>query len=358
MTAAIHLSLKGYEVHLFEKEHYPHHKVCGEYLSIEVLPYLEKLGIFLETLNPVKIEKLVYSTPSGKILKSRLPLGGLGVSRYALDDFLFKIAKKQGVKVIHEEVIGVSYENNSHTITTSNEIYRAGIVLGAQGKRSILDKRLHREFIEKKTKWLAVKGHYQSAEYPEDTVSLHNFKGGYCGLSKTETGAVNVCYLTTYKNFKPYKDPQLFREKVLFKNKYLKEFFRTATPLFEKEFSIAQISFEKKTRVEDHVLMAGDAAALIHPLCGNGMAMAIHSAKIASEKIEHHFIDGKLNRELLEKDYLNDWSKHFKSRLKTGRILQKILLNPSLAEVSQNAVQLFPFLLPQIIKRTHGTPVI
>jgi len=32
-------------------------------------------------------------------------------------------------------------------------------------------------------------------------------------------------------------------------------------------------------------LMIGDTAGLIHPLCGNGMAMAIHSAKIASELI-------------------------------------------------------------------------
>jgi flavin-dependent dehydrogenase len=31
--------------------------------------------------------------------------------------------------------------------------------------------------------------------------------------------------------------------------------------------------------------MIGDTAGLIHPLCGNGMAMAIHSAKIVSKLI-------------------------------------------------------------------------
>lgn len=358
LTAAIHLSLKGFRVRLFEKEDYPHHKVCGEYLSNEILPYLNSLGVVLDSLKPVEIDKLVYSTSSGKAINAKLPLGGIGISRYALDNFLYKVAKSQGVEVIQEEVLSVSIENDNHKITTSSNTYAAKLVLGAYGKRSILDKRLQREFIEKKTGWLAVKAHYKLKDYPEDTVSLHNFPGGYCGLSKTETGAVNVCYLTTYKSFKKHKDPNTFKDKVLSENNYLGEFFKQAESDFEKDITIAQISFDKKSRIEDHIIMLGDAAALIHPLCGNGMAMAIHSAKIASEKIEEHFISNDFNRKLLEKEYTEEWNRHFRSRLITGRILQKILLNPSLAEASQHTVQLFPFLLPQIIKRTHGRPVI
>lgn len=358
LTAAIDLSLRGFPVKLFEKEEYPHHKVCGEYLSNEIIPYLNSLGIKLDSLSPVEINKLVYSTPSGKAINARLPLGGIGISRYALDNYLFNLAKSNGVEVLQEEVLSVSFEKDIHKITTSTNTYLATLVLGAYGKRSILDKRLQREFIDKKTGWLAVKAHYIYNDYPNDTVSLHNFHGGYCGLSKTETGAVNVCYLTTYKSFKKFKDPTIFRKEVLGENKYLQKFFEKAEPGFEKDIAIAQISFDKKTRIEDHVIMLGDAAALIHPLCGNGMAMAIHSAKIASEKIEQYFKNGNLNRALLEKEYTATWNRHFKSRLKTGRILQKILLNPSLAEASQHTVQLFPFLLPQIIKRTHGRPVL
>ena len=52
--------------------------------------------------------------------------------------------------------------------------------------------------------------------------------------------------------------------------------------LFEKPEVINEITFEKQDPVSNHILMCGDAAGMITPLCGNGMAMAIHSAKILS----------------------------------------------------------------------------
>ncbi len=55
LTAAIHLAQKGLKICLFEKEAFPHHKVCGEYLSREVKPYLDELGIPLEDLKPKKL---------------------------------------------------------------------------------------------------------------------------------------------------------------------------------------------------------------------------------------------------------------------------------------------------------------
>lgn len=358
LTAAIHLASAGFQPLLFEKNIYPHHKVCGEYLSREILPYLTSLGVDLNSIEPVSINKLLYSTPSGKIIKTELPLGGVGVSRFALDHFMSLVAKEQGVSIIQETVTGITYQNNEHIVTTENNTTTADIVLGAYGKRSLLDKKLERDFIERKNGWLAVKAHYSIQDYPKKVVSLHNFKGGYCGLSQTETGAINVCYLATYKSFKKYKSPQVYKEEVLCRNKHLEKFFSKATPLFDKDLTIAQISFDDKSRIKDHVLMLGDAAALIHPLCGNGMAMAIHSGKLASEIVVEHLAEGQLDRLKLETLYSQKWEKIFSSRIKTGRILQKILLNSQLAEASQSAIRFFPGVLPQIIKRTHGTTVI
>ncbi|MBK5191963.1 MAG: FAD-dependent oxidoreductase, partial [Flavobacteriaceae bacterium] len=73
LTAAIHLAANGLQICLFEKETYPHHKVCGEYLSREILPYLQTLNISLSRLNPVEINRLVYSTPQGNAINADLP---------------------------------------------------------------------------------------------------------------------------------------------------------------------------------------------------------------------------------------------------------------------------------------------
>ncbi len=359
LTAALHLTSAGFKIRVYEKESYPRHKVCGEYLSREILPYLDSLGVPLDVLKPVSIGQLVYSTTGGKMIKTDLPLGGIGISRFALDHYLYKNAMERGVEIIADTVTDVKFQENQFLITTATGTETTStLVLGAFGKRSSLDKKLERSFITKKNGWLAVKGHYKMDSFPEHTVALHNFKGGYCGLSKTETSVVNVCYLATYKSFKEYKNPETYKEKVLSGNKHLHSFFEKATPLFSQDLSIAQISFDTKTRIQDHILMMGDAAGLIHPLCGNGMAMAIHSAKIASEAIIKYYKEDGLDRSNLEEDYERRWDINFRSRLQTGRILQKVLLNPSLAAISQLSVNLFPSLLSGIIKKTHGNTIL
>jgi menaquinone-9 beta-reductase len=109
--------------------------------------------------------------------------------------------------------------------------------------------------------------------------------------------------------------------------------------------------------VHDHILMCGDAAGMIHPLCGNGMAMAIHSAKIVSELLIHYF-DGKIQtRNELEKAYSQQWNAMFKKRINTGRILQSFFGKDNLARAIMYGLTHIPGLLPSIIKQTHGMPL-
>ncbi len=359
LVSAIHLRNSGKEVTVFEKDSYPHHKVCGEYLSNEIIPYLKQLGINLEELQPKHINKLTYSNVSGKIINTQLPLGGIGVSRYALDHFLYKKNLELGVNFVQIQVKDIHFNNDEfQIITTDDTTYLTKIALGAFGKRSLLDKKMNRNFINEKSGWLAVKAHYQVAYFPDNLVMLHNFKGGYCGISKTETGAINVCYLASYNSFKKYKDIKVYKEKVLSLNPHLKDFFKHASPIFEKELSIAQIFFGQKSVIQDHVIMLGDAAGLIHPLSGNGMAMAIHSAKIASECVLKHDSKQSFSRQEMEKEYTQEWESHFKVRLRMGSILQKILLDKYLSAFFQRLIIIFPFLLPKIISKTHGKPIL
>lgn len=358
LTAAIHLASENLKVRLYEKETYPHHKVCGEYLSNEILPYLNSLGIDLKSSGIADINTIKYSDHQGRSLTAPLPLGGIGISRFELDHKLYQFAIQKNVEVSHDTITSLEFKNEQFFVEDSTGVVNSSFVLGAYGKRSIMDKKLNRDFISRKAGWLAVKGHYANDTYPENTVSLHNFNGGYCGLSKTETGAVNVCYLATYKSFKKYRNPEDFKIEVLSQNPFLRDFFENSSPLFPRDLTIAQISFDKKKRVHNHILMVGDAAGLIHPLCGNGMAMAIHSAKLAAESILENFNQGKFNRKNIERRYIKAWNKNFSTRIRTGRVLQRILLDSRLAGISQEIICKFPSLLPSIIKRTHGKKII
>ncbi|WP_417429218.1 NAD(P)/FAD-dependent oxidoreductase [Halpernia sp.] len=356
LTSAIHLTKLGFSVIVIEKNEYPKHKVCGEYISNEVLPYFKWLDIKIEKLKPTHITDLQFSSESGKMINSKLPLGGFGISRYSLDFALYQKAISQNCKIIQEQVNEIIFKEDFFEIILSNgEVLKSKVVLGSFGKRSNLDLNMKRSFLNKKSPWLAVKSHY-NGEFPNDLVGLHNFKGGYCGVSKVENNLLNICYLTDFKSFKKFKNIEEFQQKVVQKNPHLKKILQNSEMVFDKPLTISQICFDEKENVENHILMIGDSAGLIHPLCGNGMAMAIHSAKLASEEVAE-FLNEKISRKKMENNYSKNWDGNFKSRLKFGRLLGKIFEHSFLSEILTKAITYFPFLLPLIIKKTHGKEI-
>ncbi len=359
LTAALDLAERGKRVLVVEKNKYPNHKVCGEYVSNEVIPYMERLGLSLNSLNLPQIDTLELSSSKGSMIEVKLPLGGFGISRYKFDFELYKLALVKGVEFLHETIVDVHFKRDEFNVIRSNgEAIRSKVVLGAFGKRSNLDIKMERNFIRQKSPWLAIKCHYQDTGQPANKVSLHNFQGGYGGLSQVENGVVNFCYLVKYENFRMESDVYRFNESVVSKNPFFQKFLSDAIPLFEKPLAIAQISFNKKQPVEDHILMCGDTAGLIHPLCGNGMAMAIHSAKLATDAIVPFLENPNFSRQDMEKLYQTAWHSTFKRRLWMGRQLQGLMLNTAWFNLGMNTLARSKTLLSSMIRTTHGTPIL
>ncbi|MBU9936905.1 MAG: FAD-dependent oxidoreductase, partial [Ferruginibacter sp.] len=118
LVSAIHLSKAGLSVILIEKNEYPKHKVCGEYVSNEVLPYLQQLGADPMTTGAKKINRFLLSTTRGKTTEIKLPLGGFGVSRYTLDHFLFQRAVQNGCSVMQDTVSDVHFADDMFRVHT------------------------------------------------------------------------------------------------------------------------------------------------------------------------------------------------------------------------------------------------
>jgi flavin-dependent dehydrogenase len=312
------------------------------------------LDINIEVLNPTEISKFTISSPNGRFLNCTLPLGGFGISRYTLDQFLFEKAIELGCEVIHDGVENIELQDGKFCISTQgNTSIIADLVIGAYGKRSALDLKLKRSFFKEKSPWLAVKAHYRGI-MENNKVALHNFDGGYCGISKVENDLINVCYLTDYTHFKAFKNIEDFEKQVLQNNPLLKDFFQSAEMVFDAPLTISQISFAKKKPIEQGIMMIGDTAGLIHPLCGNGMAMAVHSAKLCAELCDKYLRNEIKTREGLEKAYVSAWKSTFQKRLLFGRILSVVLRKRKVFNLMLGLLATFPALLPKIIKNTHG----
>lgn len=359
LSLAIQCADENYKVVLFEKEDYPFHKVCGEYISLESWNFLQRLAVDLHNLELPVIKTLQLSDSKGDTYSFDLPLGGFGISRYSLDFSLFKIAKAKGVHVFtNTKVNEVTFHNDLFTVSNAGTQVHAKVAAGSFGKRSNLDIKWKRPFATQKpnslNNYIGIKYH---VKYPHlaGKISLHNFYKGYCGLSEIEEGKSCLCYLTTAQNLRDSGNSIKEMEKrVLFQNPRLKEIFSCADFLYDEPLAISQISFSKKTQVENHVLMLGDAAGMISPLCGNGMSIAMHSSKLSFDCM-HPFLTGKVARQTMEKNYEMAWKKAFSKRLWVGRNVQRFFGGNASTSFFIKTMHANPALARMLIQATHGT---
>ncbi len=356
LVNAILLARAGMSVALIERKVYPFHRVCGEYISNETLPFLNSLGIQPVQWGAATLDTLQVTSPRGTRLEMPLDLGGFGISRYVLDEKLFQMATQAGVTgLTGKSVEDVAFENEQFTVTLSDHTHlQATYVIGAYGKRSKLDKHLQRQFIHSRSPYIGVKYHIRT-DFPSNQISLHNFTDGYCGINAIEESKYNLCYLTTRENLRRSGSLEALETEVLQKNPFLKSLFQNADFLFEKPEVINEISFAPKTAVENHILMSGDSAGMITPLCGNGMAIAIHSAKLLSD----YLIQAQQqnwSRQQLEQTYAAHWNETFARRLWVGRHLQRLFGDATLTDLSVRTLRAFRPLAKLVVTQTHGVP--
>jgi flavin-dependent dehydrogenase len=360
LTLAIQLADAGYSCVLFEKNNYPFHKVCGEYISMESWNFLERLGLPLSHWSLPKINRLHVTSPDGNVLQNQLELGGFGISRFKLDHELYLLAKQKGAHLLENcKVYDCRFENDVFELRTDNGNYSAEICIGAWGKQSNMDTGLARNFtarIKKKDKnYVGVKYHIRFP-FPEDLIELHNFKNGYCGISRVEKEICCLCYLTAAENLKKYKgDIKKMESAILMENPALKKYFKAGRFLFEEPLTISQIRIGYKSAVENNVLMLGDAAGSIAPLSGNGMSIAMRSSAMLYNFINQYF-KKQMNRQELSERYEFFWKKEFKRRIQLSNKLQALLKNTVLTNLTIGVLKRVAFLRNKLLKSTHGEP--
>jgi menaquinone-9 beta-reductase len=355
LTAALVLARGGLSVVVLEKGAYPLHKVCGEYVSNEVTPFLESIGAYPHKVKPAQITRFRLSSVSGRESSLPLGLGGFGVSRYYFDDFLSRKARKAGADIRPLSPVQEVVRQGDHyqLQLKGGALLEGRIIIGAWGKRSRLDKQLERPFMDYRSDYIGVKYHIK-ADLPHDEVALHNFPGGYCGLSKIEADRWNLCYLGSRNRLRKWGSLEAMEEKDLGRNPQLKKIWKEARFLLEKPLVINEVNFKQKAPLQEGMLMTGDTAGLITPLCGNGMAMAIHSGKIAADTILAYYSPaGNWDRPALEWAYKNAWQELFARRLWMGRQFQQLFGQSRISALAIQLLRVKP-LGQLLVRQTHG----
>ncbi len=109
---AVSLANAGRAVTLVERETRAQHKVCGEFISAEAMLYLRDLGIDLDALGAVSIDR-VGMFAGERQATAYLPFSARSLSRYALDEALLNRAARCGARVLRgRKALGV--ERDEH----------------------------------------------------------------------------------------------------------------------------------------------------------------------------------------------------------------------------------------------------
>lgn len=339
----------GRKTTVIEKQNYPKHKVCGEYLSNESVPFLERLGLNLDLLGCPQIQNFILTTEKTKA-QCVLKPGGIGISRYTLDSLLYKTALDNGVEfILDTRVVSIENKDKSYIVkTTHQDNYSCNLAIGAFGRTSGLDQKLS----HKTAQFLGIKYHVEQGP-PTDTIEIHHFKGGYCGISAIENNQYCMCYLIKADLLKEFKsDIQAMENSILSQNPYLKERMNTAKLM--GPITTSQFNFGTSKPMYQSYPLLGDAAGFIPPITGNGMSLALRSAQYIYQNTSSIGQGSQQWHQSYDK-YTNNY---LKFRINKGILLQNILLmhNESLMDGIMWSLKNIPGAMPFMVKQAVGKP--
>lgn len=356
------LAGRGWRVLLVERDRLPRHKVCGEFLSHEAQKSLTGLGLdnSVAGLAPVVLGGATLTTPKGRTLALDLPGQAWGISRYALDAALATGAQGQGAELWCETTVTGWQEVEGHTLVklrrrrgaslppstlqTAAHSWTKGempaeqeetvtvaarallVACGRNGFASLLPtaSRPHGGKVAHSAN-VGIKCHFAHVVMPAQ-VELYLFEGGYVGINPVEDGSANVCALASYDAFaRAGRSPRALIEAAALWNPMFGIRLQGAQALPDTECAVAPVDTQRRALPWAGLPLLGDRAAMIPPLCGDGMAMALRSAELCVP-----WVDGYLRGALAWKEvgarYRHRWHGEFDGRLRVGRVLEQLLL--------------------------------
>lgn len=326
LSAAIHLAEQGADVTLLEEGTYPVQKICGEFLSPEAIPILEKWGIDPSAW----IQQLTIHTPQDD-WSMAFPEPTATIMRYTLDASLAAHAAKKGAHIqmqarVVDLKIGSRYDvklSNGDEWSSSNILISAGRLVNQwMGQKAPL------------FSYVGAKAHFIGIDCANQ-LRMHLLPGAYFGMAPIGQGKVNVAGLIacthvealqheeTFERFQPSLSKMLSQGQCVFEN-----WMTAPVP----EFGI------RKQPDWPNIYLLGDAAGVIPPATGNGLAMGLTSGKMVA--------DFALNND--PHGYRQCWLDTYSPRIRKGKLLHRLFLSSYASSWIPSLGRAFPS-LPQYI---------
>ncbi|HEY8529034.1 MAG TPA: NAD(P)/FAD-dependent oxidoreductase [Paenibacillaceae bacterium] len=367
---------RGWRTVLLERFPSPRHKACGEFLSPESLASLETLGLLprIASLGPAKMEEVRISLAAGNPLVIPLPGTAWGVSRHALDHAILQAALERGVRWRPgAAVTSVTRQCRDYRIEWRENGQRhamiARAVIGAWGRHPPPGLRPGDDPAPPsrpslRSAWRPGRGHFARASFvgvschvaglaKEPEVELFFFRGGYAGLAPVEGDRHNLAALVTRRFFREAGGTvHGVLEAAARGHVRLGRRLAGASPVPGSEAAAAPVFVSRRPVPWGAVPHVGDAAAVIPPLCGDGMAMALRSAALCAP-LADACLRGELAPGEWKRLYTQAICAEWTGPLRWGNALQRLSATPALLVPLLGAGRAAPALARRLVRATR-----
>jgi flavin-dependent dehydrogenase len=346
-ATAAHLARAGRHVIVFERGAGPHDKVCGEFISDEAVRYLRDLDIDLEALGAVRIAAIrIYSR--NNVVSARLPFPAFSVSRRALDEAVLRAASAAGAELRRGHAVRSLRSNgNGWTVEISDDNSEtARDAFLATGKHEL---RGWKRPPGQQNDLIAFKLHWRLTAVQTAAlgsfVELFLFPGGYAGLELVENGIANLCLVIGRSHFALLDNKWEFLLSAL-RADYLPFYQRLsgAKACWDRPLAMTSIPYGYVADRGNGPWRLGDQAAVIPSFSGNGISMALHSARLAAQ----YYLAGKNSA-----DFQTNLARDFTGQVREATGLARFLVNPNGQAIAMAVARLAPTIVGHVARRTR-----
>jgi geranylgeranyl reductase family protein len=296
-SLACALARAGVSVHIVDRARFPRAKPCAEYLSPEASRLLASMGALerVEATGAAALAGVRVRAPNGAIIAGDFVAShgfkgfrdrGLSVRREVLDAILVDCARAHGARVTEgARVTGLATDNKGRVngVTTLESTIKARLVIGADGLRSVVARRLGLARAQRWPRRLALVTHYSGVGDVGEHGEMHVERDGYVGIADVGNGLTTVALVVPARRSREISgDRAEFLHQWLMSRPHLAPRFahaERATPVV----ATGPFASHSRRAWAPGAALVGDAADFFDPFTGEGIYAALRGGELLGE---------------------------------------------------------------------------